>query len=115
MGTNTMQIPQVGNEAGTAICDARRVWPASFPCPWQVRSMFSISRSHRHQYADGEGQTSEGHDVMVAPSALNRITETKIDSGMETAMMTVGRQSPRKSRIMAAVRQAAVSPSRKTP
>ncbi len=40
---------------------------------------------------------------------------TRIDSGMETAMITVLFQFPRKSRIMAAVRQAAIIASRMTP
>ena len=34
--------------------------------------------------------------LIVSPSALSRITETKMDRGMETAMINVGRQSPRK-------------------
>jgi len=53
--------------------------------------------------------------LIVSPSALSRITDTKIDSGMEIEIMIVGRQSPRKSRIMAAVSKAAVNPSRNTP
>ena len=38
--------------------------------------------------------------LIVWPSAPSAMTDTMIDSGIETAMMTVLRQSPRKSRIM---------------
>ena len=41
--------------------------------------------------------------------------EQRIESGMETAMMSVERQLPRKIRIMIAVRQAAMMASRTTP
>ena len=41
--------------------------------------------------------------------------ETRMDSGMETAMMSVLRQLPRKTRIMRPVRQAAMMASRTTP
>ena len=43
------------------------------------------------------------------------MTETRMASGIEMAMIRVLRQLPRNSRIMAAVRQAAVSASRMTP
>src|ERR1700690_4170707 len=43
------------------------------------------------------------------------INEQRIESGMETAMMTVERQLPRNTRIMMAVRQAAMIDSRMTP
>jgi hypothetical protein len=41
--------------------------------------------------------------------------DVRIDSGMETAMISVLRQLPRNSRIMAPVRQAAIIASRTTP
>ena len=41
--------------------------------------------------------------------------ETRIESGMEMAMISVLRQLPRNSRIISAVRQAAIKPSRITP
>ena len=43
------------------------------------------------------------------------MTEDRIESGIETAMMTVLRQLPRKMRIITAVRQAAMTASRITP
>ncbi len=53
--------------------------------------------------------------LMVSPSALSSSTETKMDSGIEIEMTIVGRQSPRNSRIMQAVKAAAIKPSRNTP
>ncbi len=43
------------------------------------------------------------------------MTDTRIDSGIETAMMIVARQLPRNSRIISPVRHAAISASRMTP
>ena len=53
--------------------------------------------------------------LMVWPRKLSAITEVRIDSGIETAMMMVLRQLPRNSRIISAVRQAAITASRITP
>src|SRR5581483_6945487 len=44
--------------------------------------------------------------LIVSPSRLSTITELKMDSGMETAMMRVLRQLPRKMRIMMPVSHA---------
>ena len=43
------------------------------------------------------------------------MSEHRIDSGIETAMISVERQLPRKIRIITAVRQAAIIASRTTP
>src|SRR5262245_1338168 len=51
----------------------------------------------------------------VCPSAPRRIIEEKIARGIETAAISVLRQLPRKSRIIRAVRQAAIRPSFSTP
>ena len=53
--------------------------------------------------------------LMVSPSMLRAVIEDRIERGIEMAMITVLRQLPRKRRIMAAVRQAAMSASRTTP
>ena len=53
--------------------------------------------------------------LMVSPSALITMIEVRIESGIETAMMTVLRQLPRKIRIISPVRQAAIVASFKTP
>ncbi len=53
--------------------------------------------------------------LMVWPMALRQQMETRIESGIETAMIIVLRQLPRKTRIMMPVRQAAMTASRTTP
>jgi hypothetical protein len=53
--------------------------------------------------------------LIVWPRALKAMIDTRMESGIETAMIRVLRQLPRNSRIMAAVRQAAISASRTTP
>jgi hypothetical protein len=53
--------------------------------------------------------------LMVSPRALRTMMDVRMDSGIDTAMMRVLRQLPRKSRIMAPVRQAAMMASQMTP
>ena len=54
--------------------------------------------------------------LIVSPSARRAaMSEHRIDSGIETAMISVLRQLPRKSRIISAVRQAAMIASLTTP
>ncbi len=53
--------------------------------------------------------------LMVSCSALSSSTLTRMESGMEIAMISVLFQLPKKSRIMMAVKHAAISPSRNTP
>jgi len=65
--------------------------------------------------ADGEGEAARVMMLMVSPRAERMMSELRMESGMETAMMMVERQLPRKMRIMAPVRQAAMRASRTTP
>ncbi len=53
--------------------------------------------------------------LMVSWRALKTMIEVRIESGMETAMIRVLRQLPRKTRIIMPVRQAAITASRTTP
>ena len=53
--------------------------------------------------------------LMVWCRKLSTITEDRIESGMEMAMMRVLRQLPRKSRIIKPVSAAAIAASRITP
>jgi len=53
--------------------------------------------------------------LMLSPKALSTQMDVRIDKGIETAMISVLRQLPRNSRIMIAVRQAAMIASRTTP
>jgi hypothetical protein len=52
--------------------------------------------------------------LIVSCNALSTIIEVRMESGMETAMINVLRQLPRKSRIIKPVRQAATTASRMT-
>ena len=53
--------------------------------------------------------------LIVCPNRLSIITDVRMDNGIETAMIRVLRQLPRKSRIIKAVKQAAMMASRMTP
>ena len=53
--------------------------------------------------------------LIVSPSADSTAIENRIASGIDTMMMSVDRQLPRKIRIMSPVSAAAITPSRMTP
>ena len=53
--------------------------------------------------------------LIVSPNALRMAMEESTASGMDVAMMIVLRQEPIKSRIIRAVRPAAMTPSLRTP
>ena len=52
---------------------------------------------------------------IVSPMALSTMMELRIERGMEIAIISVLLQLPRKRRIISAVKQAAIMPSRNTP
>jgi len=53
--------------------------------------------------------------LVVWPSRLRKISEVRMESGIEMQTITVLRQLPRKSRIIMPVSTAAMAPSRTTP
>jgi hypothetical protein len=53
--------------------------------------------------------------LMVSPRKLRIMTDVRMDSGMEIAMIKVLRQLPRNSRIINPVKHAAMTASRMTP
>jgi hypothetical protein len=53
--------------------------------------------------------------LIVSPRELRTMTDVRIESGIDTAMIKVLRQLPRKTKIMMAVRHAAMTASRITP
>jgi hypothetical protein len=77
--------------------------------------VFDLDRRVVDQDADGQRNPPRVMMLMVSPSAERQISELRMESGMETAMMMVERQLPRKMRIMMPVRQAAMMASRTTP
>ena len=112
-----MQMHSVETSAGTAICAA----PSRIACV-QVVPFFEIALDVLdgdggvvHQDADGQRQAAERHDVDGLAEQLSTMIEVRIESGMETAMISVLRQLPRKSRIIKPVRPAAMTASRTTP
>ncbi len=52
--------------------------------------------------------------LIVSPVAASSVTEVRIASGIETVMMSVERQLPRKIRIISPVNAAATTPSKMT-
>src|SRR5882762_1441733 len=117
MGTNTIEMEIVETKAGVAICAAPSTMAGriSFPCS-MFRLMFSIvtvASSTRIPMASAS--PLRVMTLSVCPSAASPMIEHSTASGIEVAMMSVLRQLPRKSRIMSAVRQAAISASRMTP
>ena len=114
MGTNTMQIASVDTNAGTAICCApsRIACSTSFPMA-RLRLMFSISTvASSTRMPTASANPPRVMMLMVSPNALSTMMEVRIESGMETAIITVLRQLPRNSRIISPVRQAAMIASR---
>ena len=82
----------------------------------EMRSMFSIATvASSTRMPTASASPPSVMMLIVWPSAASTISDVKIDSGIETAMMSVLRQLPRNSRIISAVRQAAMSASRTTP
>ena len=117
IGTNTMQILSVETNAGTAICMApsRMARTIGFPMA-RLRWMFSSSTvASSTKMPTASARPPNVMMFSVSPSAPRTMIEHKIESGMDVATTRVLRQLPRKSRIINAVRHAAIKPSRKTP
>ena len=107
-----MQIASVETNAGTAICCApsRMACFSSFFMRQIAFNVLDFDGGVVHQNAHRQRQTAQGHDVEgLAQRAQQRSPKIRIESGIEMAMISVVRQFPRNSRIMAAVRQAAIS------
>ncbi len=85
--------------------------PARSPCPAsRLRLMFSISTvaSSTRMPTASASPPSVMMLMVSCSSAQSMRCEHRIESGIETAMISVERQLPRKIRIMTAVRQAAM-------
>src|SRR5213594_949607 len=117
IGIKTMQMQMVETKAGIAICCApsRMACMVSLPIA-RFRLMFSISTvASSTRMPTAKASPPSVMMLMVWPSALSAITLTRMESGMEIAIIRVLFQFPRNSRIITAVRQAAISASRITP
>src|SRR5580704_15510567 len=119
IGANTMQIDNVDTKAGVAICAALSRTTSSMSLSGsasRLRFMFSTSTvASSTRIPTASARPPSVMMLMVSPSALKRIIEVRIASGIEVAMIRVLRQLPRKVRIMKAVRHAAIKVSRTTP
>ena len=110
IGRNTMQMHSVETSAGTAIC-ARAIEDGLLVvslAPLQdSASMFSISTvASSTRMPTASARPPSVMMLIVSPEqAQARSPTTKIDRGIEIAMMIVERQLPRNSRIINAVRR----------
>ena len=112
-----MQMQSVETNAGMAICAApsRIACSVSLPSS-RLRLMFSISTvASSTRMPTASARPPSVMMLIVSPSADSTMSEHRIDSGIETAMISVLRQLPRKIRIITPVRQAAMIASRTTP
>ena len=112
-----MQMDSVETNAGTAICAAAV----------QDRPQERLLHRHVavdvldfhgrvvHEDADRQGHPAQRHDVERLAQAHRTMTDTRIDSGIEMATMSVLRHVPRNIRIIRAVSPAAIAPSLITP
>ena len=116
-GVNTTQIASVETNAGTAISSA----PSRMACIndlpiARLRWMLSIvTVASSTSMPTASAKPPSVITLMLCPSAARHMIDTRMDNGMDVATTNVLRQLPRKSRIIAAVRSAAMIASRSTP
>jgi hypothetical protein len=98
MGTKTMQMASVETSAGVAICAApsRMACSISLPGLEVAVDVLDFDGGVVDQDADGQRQPPRVMMLMVSCSAPSTISEQRIESGMETAMMMVERQAAEK-------------------
>ncbi len=115
--TNTMPIDSEATNAGRAICWApSRMARVSVLPMARWRWMFSISTvASSTRMPTDSASPPRVMAFRLWPSARSTSRAATTDSGMDTATIRVLRQLPRNSRIIAAVRQAAISPSTSSP
>src|ERR1700685_4650881 len=119
IGANTLQIESVDTQAGGAICDALSRTISSISLSGsasRLRLMFSTSTvASSTRIPTAKARPPKVMMLMVSPIALNTMMDVSIASGIEVAMMRVLLQLPRKTKIMKAVKHAAIRVSRTTP
>ena len=106
-----MQIAKRGDEGRNRNLRLRRPEsPARISLPSaMLRLMFSISTvASSTRMPTASASPPRVMMLIVSPSALSAMIESRIESGIETAMITVLRQLPRKIRIISPVRHAAI-------
>ena len=94
----------------------RREWPArSLPCFKIPVDVLDFDGRVVDQDPTANARPPSVMMLTVSPSHDSATSEQRIDSGIETAMMSVERKLPRKIRIITPVRHAAMMASRTTP
>jgi len=102
-----MQMARVETSAADAICaePSRMDCSSSFAAFQIAVDVLESDSGVIHQDSRRPTRSAQGHNVDGLRAAMARmLSEQRIESGMETAMMSVERQLPRKTRIMIAVR-----------
>ncbi len=114
---NTMQMQSVETSAGTAICGAPSRMACSISLPSsRLRLTFSISTvASSTRIPTASASPPSVMMLMVSCRKLSTMMEVRIESGMETAMISVLRQLPGRAGSSDPVRQAAITASRITP
>src|ERR1700744_5657329 len=117
IGMNTMQMHSVATRAGIAISPEPLRMASSTGSPFsRCTLMFSIATvASSTKIPTASASPPKVMMLMVSPSAAMPMIETRMESGMDRAMIRVDRQDPKNNRIMAAVSAAAMTPSRITP
>ncbi len=117
IGTNTMQMHSSDTNAGVTICRAPSMIAVStsLPCS-RCQLMFSIvTVASSTRMPTASARPPSVMMLSVSPIADSAMIEPRIDSGIDTAMITVERQLPRNSRIIRLVSAAAIAPSTRRP
>ena len=112
-----MQMQSVETKAGRAI-SLRAIedcLDVRFAEPHMAVDVFDLTVASSTRMPTASASPPSVIRLIVSPSALRTASEVRTESGIEIAMMSVLRHEPRNSRIIIAVRHAAITPSRTTP
>ena len=111
-----MQMQNKATVAGGMISFAPLVMAVKISSPCSMwRLMFSIvTVASSTRMPTARARPPSVMTLMVWPSRESAVNELRTASGIETVMMRVDRQLPRKMRIMNPVSVAAINPSRTT-
>ena len=116
IGTNTMQMHSSDTKAGATICDApsRIASRTTLPCSRCQFTFSIVTVASSTRMPTASAAPPSVITLSVSPAASAAIAASTA-SGMDAAMISVERQLPRNSRIIADVSAAAIRPSRATP
>ena len=113
IGTNTMQMHNSETNAGPTICLApsRMASRTDLPCS-RCQLMFSmVTVASSTRIPTARASPPSVITFRVCPLSASNAMAASTASGIDTAMISVERQLPRNSRIMALVSKAAITPS----